>query len=71
VPIYSVGKNEIRNLLDEEKRLEKELRSLVSGSAKSNVSQFKAILLNNEITRVKNKLKVLAGGKSFDGGNIA
>ena len=67
---YSVGKNEIKNLLREEARIRSELRDL-DKNAKKGIYSFRAIMLNNEMTKIQNKLKVLSFGNPYDGDDIA
>lgn len=67
---YSVGKNEISNLLEKEAQIRSELRNLNKDSNK-NIYSFKAILLNNEMTKIQNKLKILSFGSPSDGDDIA
>ena len=67
---FSVGKNEIRNLLEKEARIKSELRDLNKNVNKS-VYSFKAIMLHNEMTKIQNKLKVLSFGNPPDGDDIA
>ena len=67
---YSLGKNEIRSLQRQEKQMLNELDNLVKTESEK-IRSFKAILLNNEIVKIQNKIKVLSSGKSFDGDDIA
>ena len=67
---YSVGKNEIRNLREKETHIKDELKILTSNSS-SNVLSFKAIVLNNELEKLHNRLKVLTFGNNNDGNDIA
>ena len=60
---YSVGKNEIRSLLEKEARMSDELKSLTNDSG-SKIHSFKAISINNELEKIRNKLKVLSFGNS-------
>lgn len=67
---YSIGKNEIQNLLEKEARIQHELASL--GEKKNNdIYSFKAIMLTNEMRKIQNKLKVLSFGSPSDGDGIA
>ncbi len=67
---YSVGKNEIRNLLAREEYLMDKLAVLTSSSC-SNVLSFKAAALNSELQKLRNRLKVLTFGNNNDGDDIA
>ena len=67
---YSVGKNEIRSLLEKEAQIKSELRDLNKDSNK-NIYSFKAILLNNEMAKIQNKLKILSFRNPIDGDDIA
>ena len=68
--LYSLGKNEIRCLQKQERQMRSELDNLVKNESEK-IRSFKAILLNNEIVKIQNKIKVLASGNSFDGDDIA
>lgn len=60
---YSVGKNEIRNLLQKEASMQDELKSLTN-SCDGKIRNFKAIALNKEITKIHNKLRILSFGSN-------
>ncbi len=66
---YSVGKNKIRSLLEKEARMNNELKSLTNNSG-TKVRSFKAIALNSELEKIRNKLKVLSFGNN-SGDDIA
>ena len=70
VAFYSVGKNEIRNLLEKEAQIKSELR-LLNKQSSSGVYSFKAIMLSNEMTKIQNKLRVLSFGNPTNGNDIA
>ena len=67
---YSVGKNEIRSLLEKEAHMKDELKVLMS-NAGTNVRSFKAIALNSELEKLRNRLKVLTLGNDNGGDDIA
>ena len=67
---YSVGKNEMRILLEKEAHMEDELKVLTSNS-RSNVHSFQALALSSELEKLRNRLKVLTLGNNGDGDDIA
>jgi hypothetical protein len=72
MPIYSIGKNEIRSLLNKEERLMNELRSLgrVRGTS-SGVKSIREIVIENEVSRIRTELAVLSLGSAPDDDGIA
>lgn len=66
---YSVGKNEIRSLLEKEEHMRDELKVLTNNSG-NKIRSFKAIALSNELEKIRNRLKVLSYGND-DGDNVA
>lgn len=68
--LYSVGKNEIRSLLEKETQIKNELRDLDKGSS-NGICSFRAILLNNEMKKIRNKLKVLSLGNPSGSDDIS
>ena len=68
--IYSVGKNELRNLANRETDIKNELQKL-NGEEGGNVCSFRSILLNNEMSKIQNKMKVLSFGNPSEDDDIA
>ncbi|MBR1479870.1 MAG: hypothetical protein IJ599_03180 [Alphaproteobacteria bacterium] len=68
--IYSVGKNELRNLANRETDIKNELQKL-NGEERENVCSFRSILLNNEMSKIQNKMKVLSFGNPSEDDDIA
>jgi hypothetical protein len=69
--IFSVGKNEIRNLLEKESQLKSELKKLAKESTNPNVQNFKTIMLKNEMIKIQNKIKILSFKNGPDDGDVA
>lgn len=61
---YSLGKNELHYLLQKKAQLQKELKTFEKSSG--NIRDFKAILLQNEMKKIQNQLKILTFGNNPD-----
>lgn len=69
--VYSVGKNEVRSLMEKEQKIKKELEEISKTSSSGNICSFRSVMLKNEIKKVHNKLKILSFGSGPDGDDIA
>ena len=69
--LYSIGKNEVKCLIEQEAKMKKELET-INNQNKGNIYNFQSIHLQNEIRKVHNKLQILVSGQnSSDDGDIA
>ncbi|MDR1034987.1 MAG: hypothetical protein LBL32_03590 [Holosporales bacterium] len=64
--LYSIGKNELKGLIEKEKIINRELKTVESMKSLSDVIRFKSALLKNEATRIHNKIKLLSSEGSGD-----
>lgn len=63
---YSIGKNELRNLSEQELKLRKQLDE---DSGCGNVCSFKNIILHKELSKLNTKLRVLSYMNPKDDGD--
>ena len=64
---YSIGQNEIKNLLEREHEIMKELET----SESSNICNFQTIILKKEMQKIRAKLNVLSLMNPSNGDGLA
>ncbi|MDR1289338.1 MAG: hypothetical protein LBJ77_03035 [Holosporales bacterium] len=68
MPFYSIGKNELRGLIEKEEMIKRELEAIESLKSSSDIIRFKSASLKDEATKIHNKIRMLSGE---DSDNIA
>ncbi|MDR1476281.1 MAG: hypothetical protein LBI20_03110 [Holosporales bacterium] len=66
MPFYSIGKNELKGLIEKEKKMKRELEAIESLKSPSEVIHFKSASLRNEVIKIHNRIKLLSVGDNDD-----
>jgi hypothetical protein len=66
MPFYSIGKNELRGLIEKEEMIKRELEAIESLKSSSDVMRFRSASLKDEATKIHNKIRLLSSEDSDD-----